>query len=455
MASFQFAGGSPAVSQLQSPPSSESRSSISFRHAGNWQGPPGTMDMLDMAHEQLRAVCERLDMPQNTFNMLSHIERAFVVNFPVRLDDGRIEIFEGFRVLHNSNRGPGKGGIRFSPDLNLREVCALAMWMTWKCAVVDIPYGGAKGGVRCDPRHMSMGEIERLTRRYTFEISPVIGQDTDIPAPDMNTNEQIMAWMMDTYSMGRGRTVHGVVTGKPIVLGGSQGRRQATARGCLFVVLRAMQKLGMKPEGARVAVQGFGNVGLHAALIAAQEYGMKVVAVSDVDTALYNPDGLDVAAAAGHAAREKTLRGFAGGQTITNAELLELECDVLIPAAVANQLTQLNAGRIRARIIAEAANGPTTPDADRIFSERGIVVLPDILANAGGVTVSYFEWVQDLQSYFWTEEIVNSNLRKIMEAAFDRVWEGSRKDKCDLRTAALMTGIRTIGNSAELRGLYP
>ena len=431
------------------------RQSIEFSKSTRWHGPPGTVDPLDMAQEQLRAVCERMELSQNTFNMLRHMERSFVVTFPVRMDDGRIELFEGYRVLHSSGRGPGKGGIRYSPDVNLREVSALAMWMSWKCAVVDIPYGGAKGGVRCNPRAMSAGEIERLTRRFTFEISPVIGPDTDIPAPDMNTNEQTMAWMMDTYSMGRGRTILGVVTGKPICLGGSQGRRQATARGCLFVTLRAMEKLGMSAEGARVAVQGFGNVGMNAALVAAREHGMKVVAVSDQFGALHNAAGLDVAAIADHSQRTGGVAGFDGADAMPPGELLELDVDVLIPAAVENQLTALNAPRVRARIVCEAANGPTTPEADAILRETGVPVLPDILANAGGVTVSYFEWVQDLQSFFWSEEQVNAKLRTVMETSYQRVDDMATRCKCDLRTAALMEGVSIIARSYELRGLYP
>jgi len=431
------------------------RQAIEFSKSTGWHGPPGTVDPLDIAQEQLRAVCERMDLSQNTFNMLRHMERCFMVSFPVRMDDGRIELFEGYRVLHCSSRGPGKGGIRYSPDLNLREVSALAMWMSWKCAVVDIPYGGAKGGVRCNARAMSSGEIERLTRRFTFEISPVIGPDTDIPAPDINTNEQTMAWMMDTYSMGRGKTILGVVTGKPICLGGSQGRRQATARGCLFVTLRAMEKLGMRAGGARVAVQGFGNVGMNAALIAAQDYGMKVVAVSDQFGALHNADGIDVAALAEHSQRAGRIAGFDGAEPIPPGDLLELDVDVLIPAAVENQLTSLNAPRVRARIVCEAANGPTTPEADTILRENGVTVLPDILANAGGVTVSYFEWVQDLQSFFWSEEQVNAKLRTVMETAYERVEATAQREKCDLRTAALMSGVSIIAKSYELRGLYP
>ncbi|MCX7019572.1 MAG: Glu/Leu/Phe/Val dehydrogenase [bacterium] len=432
------------------------RSRLSNPVPAEWHGPPGTIDPLDMATEQLRAVAERMGLEQNTFNMLAHFERTLKVAFPVRMDDGTIRIFEGYRVLHNTNRGPGKGGIRFHHDVTLNEVSAMAMLMTWKCALVDIPFGGAKGGVRCDVSAMSRNELERLTRRYTFEISPVIGPEIDIPAPDLNTSEQIMAWMMDTYSMGRGRTVLGVVTGKPITLGGSHGRRQSTARGCLVVILMALEKLGMSPAGARLVIQGFGNVGMNAALIAAREYGMSVVGAGDHKTSFCNPRGLDVAAMAEHAQRHGSLEGFTGdAESVTADELLLLDCDVLVPAAIAEQITVINAGRVSARVIAEAANGPTTPEADAVLNDRGILVLPDILANAGGVTVSYFEWVQDLQSFFWSEEQVNNQLRAIMSNAFDRVWSLAEKEKCDLRTAALMLGVNTIARAAELRGLYP
>jgi len=434
----------PASSRLMNPVPAE------------WHGPPGTLDPLDMATEQLRTVAERMGLEQNTFHMLAHFERTLKVAFPVRMDDGTIRIFEGYRVLHNTNRGPGKGGIRFHHEVTLNEVSAMAMWMTWKCAVVDIPFGGAKGGVRCDVSTMSRNELERLTRRYTFEISPVIGPEIDIPAPDLNTSEQIMAWMMDTYSMGRGRTILGVVTGKPITLGGSQGRRQSTARGCLVVILMALEKLGMNPADARIVVQGFGNVGMNAAVIAAQEYGMTVIGVGDHKASYYNPRGLDMAAMAEHAAKHGNLEGFTGDcETISGEELLTLDCEVLVPAALAEQITVMNADRLRTRIIAEAANGPTTPEADAILKDRGILVLPDILANAGGVTVSYFEWVQDLQSFFWSEEQVNHQLRNIMSDAFDRVWSLAEKEKCDLRTSALMRGVNTIARAAELRGLYP
>jgi glutamate dehydrogenase (NAD(P)+) len=408
-----------------------------------------------MALEQLGSVAEKLGLSQNSLNMLRRFERILTVCFPIRMDDGRIELFEGYRVLHNTSRGPGKGGIRYSPDVTVNEVAALSMWMTWKCAVVDIPFGGAKGGVCCDPRQMSISEVERITRRYTFEISSNIGPEIDIPAPDLNTNEQTMAWVMDTYSMGKGVTVLGVVTGKPLSIGGSHGRKQATARGVMHVVDSAMKKLKMKPKGSRVVVQGFGNVGMHAALIAADEYDMKVIGIADQYGALFNPKGIDVHALADHVAATGKVSAFGGAERIPGEDLLTLECDVLMPAAIENQITSVNADRINAKIVAEAANGPTTPAADKILDARGIVVLPDILANAGGVTVSYMEWVQGLQSFFWSEEQVNTQLKRIMESAFDRVWTLSRQENCDLRSAALMIGVRTISSATEIRGLYP
>lgn len=417
--------------------------------------PVGMVEPLEIALAQLQATVNRLNMSEFARKMLAHFERTLTVTFPVRMDDGHIEMFTGYRVLHNTMRGPGKGGVRYAPDLDLDEVSALAMWMTWKCAVVDIPFGGAKGGVQCDVRKLSRPELERLTRRFTFEISPVISPEMDIPAPDMNTNEQIMAWMMDTYSMGKGKTVLGVVTGKPVSIGGSHGRKQATGRGVLFVVLRALEKLGMKVEETRVAVQGFGNVGMHAALIAAHDYSMKVVAISDVAGAIANPAGINVEALAAYSAEHGSIVGFPDAQAIPPADLLTIECDVLIPAAIASQITELNAHHVKARIVAEAANGPTTPAADAILHDNGILVLPDILANAGGVTVSYFEWVQDLQSFFWSEEQVNEQLRRIMQSAFDRTWTVAEQEHCTLREAAMIIGVKTIAQAAEMRGLYP
>lgn len=416
---------------------------------------PGGMEPLDIAMQQFEAVAERLNLSDYARKMLRRFKRTFIVNFPVRMDDGRIELFEGYRIVHSTYRGPGKGGLRYSPDLTRDEVSALAMLMTWKCALVDIPFGGAKGGVRCDVRAMSPGEIERMTRRFAFEIGPIIGPVSDIPAPDMNTNEQIMAWIMDTYSMGQVGTVLGVVTGKPLTLGGSHGRRQATGRGVLYVLLKALEKLGMPAEGTRVAVQGFGNVGLHAADIAHREYGMKIVAVSDAYGAIHNPKGIDIPELIKHAGRTGQVLEFPEAETIPGPELLTIGCDVLIPAAVASQITPSNAPKLRCRIVAEGANAPTTPGADDILADRGIIVLPDVLTNAGGVTVSYFEWVQDLQSFFWSEEQVNAQLKNILQNAFDRTWKTSQDEKCSMRTAAMTIGVRTIATAAELRGLFP
>lgn len=417
--------------------------------------PGDTLSPLAIARNQLSIVGQRIRLSELSLALLGRFERTLEVDFPVRMDNGQIEVFSGYRVVHSTHRGPGKGGIRYSPDVDADEIRALAMWMTWKCAVVDIPFGGAKGGVRCDVRQLSLGELERLTRRFTFEISPLIGPTKDIPAPDMNTNEQTMAWMMDTYSMHAGHTVLGVVTGKPLTLGGSHGRKQATGRGVMNVATSAMAKIGMTPEGSRVVVQGFGNVGMHAALVASEVYQMKVVGISDAYGAVHNPNGLDLQGLAAHASEHGSVGGFREAESISSADLFGLDCDLLIPAATSGQVTSANAGSIRARVIAEGANGPTTPEADAILQDRGVLVLPDILTNSGGVTVSYFEWVQDLQSFFWSEGQVNERLREVMEAALERVWSLAQAEKCDLRTAALMIGMRTIATASELRGLYP
>ena len=424
-------------------------------NSAEWKGPPGTVDPLSMALEQLKCASERLGLSQDDYSMISHFESALHVEFPVRMDSGDIGVYRGYRIRHSTSRGPAKGGIRYSPEVTLNEVKALAMWMSWKCAVVDLPFGGAKGGVCCDTRTMSRTEIERMTRRFTFEISPMLGPDRDIPAPDVNTNEQIMAWMMDTYSMGRGHVVLGVVTGKPIEIGGSQGRRQATARGCLYILERAMEMQKMKTRGTELVIQGFGNVGMNAAIIATTQYGMKVTGVSDYAGGVFNPNGIDIDRLVAWVDKNRTVVGFPEADAVAHDDFLTLKCDALIPAAVENQITEINAHRINTRFVAEAANGPTTPSADRILNERGITVLPDILVNAGGVTVSYFEWVQDLQSFFWSEDEVNAKLKRIMLAAFDRVLATARQQKCDLRTAALMNGIGTVAQAASLRGLYP
>ncbi|HLI48357.1 MAG TPA: Glu/Leu/Phe/Val dehydrogenase [Chthonomonas sp.] len=406
------------------------------------------------ALHQLDIAARYLELDPGLHEILKHPERELTVHFPVKMDDGSIRIFTGYRVQHNLARGPSKGGIRFSPKTDLDEVRALAMWMTWKCAIVNIPFGGAKGGVVCDPKTLSPGELERLTRRYTSEISIVIGPDTDIPAPDMGTNAQIMAWVMDTYSMSCGRTVPAVVTGKPVSVGGSEGRNDATGRGIVVMAREALREYGRQLQGATVAIQGFGNVGSAAAKIFHQ-LGAKVVAVSDALGGIYNPNGLDIPALQECANRDGTLTTHTGGEKIGVKDLLELEVDVLVPAAVENQITTENAGRIRAKIVVEGANGPTTPAADRILNQRGIFLVPDVLANAGGVVVSYFEWVQDLQFFFWQEEEVNAKMEAIMERAYRDVRSMARREDVDMRLAAYLIGVRRVADATTTRGIYP
>jgi glutamate dehydrogenase (NAD(P)+) len=381
-------------------------------------------------------------------------KRSLIVDVPIRLDSGEVAHFEGYRVHHNTSRGPGKGGIRYHQDVTLSEVMALAGWMTIKNAVVNVPFGGAKGGIRVDPRSMSMAEVERLTRRYTSEIGSMIGPDKDIPAPDMNTNAQIMAWMMDTYSMGEGRTVTGVVTGKPLSLGGSLGRQDATGRGVFVSARQAAHKLSMPIEGARVVVQGFGNVGEASARMFA-EAGAKIIAVQDVSTTVYRPDGLDIAALRRYLLEHKTLQGAPECTEISKDEFWALPCEFLVPAALESQINRFNADKIGARIVVEGANGPTTPEADAILADRGIVVVPDVLANAGGVTVSYFEWVQDFSSFFWSEEEINQRLERIMAEAFEAIWQLSVDRKLPLRTAAFVIGCSRVLEARAIRGLYP
>ncbi|HEX9775234.1 MAG TPA: Glu/Leu/Phe/Val dehydrogenase [Actinomycetota bacterium] len=381
-------------------------------------------------------------------------KRSLTVSIPVRLDDGTVEVFRGFRVHHSIARGPAKGGIRYHPLVTLEEVQALAMWMTWKCALVGIPYGGAKGGVRVQPWALSDGELERLTRRYASEILPFIGPEMDVPAPDLNTDERIMAWIMDTYSSNKGYSVPGVVTGKPISIGGSLGRTGATSRGVVFSTLSAMRRLGMEIEGTRVAIQGFGKVGGRAAEIF-HDAGFHVVAVSDHKGGVFNPLGLNPSALRRHLAEAETIAGFPGADAISNAELLELDCEVLVPAAVEDQITEENADRVRAPLIVEGANGPTQPDADHALTARGVTIVPDILANAGGVTVSYFEWVQDIQAYFWTEDQVNKGLRAIMDRTFDDAWALSQEKGVRLRLAALALAIGRVAQAHIDRGLFP
>ena len=408
----------------------------------------------EVAVAQFDEAADRLGLSQSMRAVLSKPKRELIVNFPVRMDNGDVQMFTGYRVQHNITRGPAKGGIRFSPQVSLDEVRALAMWMTWKCAVVGIPFGGAKGGVVCEPRKLSRNELERLTRRYATEISMLLGPNSDIPAPDMNTNPQVMAWIMDTYSMHQGYSVPAVVTGKPLAIGGSEGRLEATARGVQIITREAMRHMDMRPEGARVVVQGFGNVGgITARLL--HEMGCKVVALSDISGGVHNAQGIDVPVAMRYSREHGGLRGLTGAKAITNQELLELPCDILVPAALENQLTKENAARVQARLIIEAANGPTTPEADQILNDKGIMVVPDILANAGGVTVSYFEWVQDLQDFFWAEQEINQRLEAIMMRAFTAVYNKASEQSTTLRMGAYLLAVARVAESTELRGIYP
>jgi len=409
-----------------------------------------------IAVEQFEQAADLIGLEDELRQILRTCKRELIVNFPVEMDDGSIRVFTGYRVHHNVAAGPAKGGIRYHPNVTLDEVKALAMWMTWKCAVMGLPFGGAKGGVRVDPKTLSPGELQNLTRRYATEISILIGPDQDIPAPDVNTNPQIMAWILDTYSMHRhgGVSVPAVVTGKPLLLGGSAGRLEATGRGVVFAIEEAAKTYGIDLSRARVVVQGFGNVGSTAALLLA-ESGSRVVAVSDSRGGIYNPNGLDIRAVLDFKQRNGTVVGFPEAEPVTNEELLELPCDILIPAALEEQITEANAARIQARLIAEAANGPTTPEADRILFDRGVIVLPDIYANAGGVTVSYFEWVQGLQQFYWTEEEVNSRLRSIMTRAFHAIHATAERYRVQLRTAALALAVQRVAEITRLRGIYP
>ncbi|MBV9269890.1 MAG: Glu/Leu/Phe/Val dehydrogenase [Candidatus Eremiobacteraeota bacterium] len=385
--------------------------------------------------------------------ILTHPSRQIIFSIPFQRDGGEIEVYTGYRVQYNFARGPAKGGIRFHPGVTLDEVTALAFWMTWKCAVVDLPFGGGKGGVTCDPGKLSQNELERITRRYAAELVEVVGPDKDVPAPDVNTNPQTMAWFMDTYSMHMRQSIPGVVTGKPLAIGGSRGRVEATGRGVMICGMDEMAYLGMVPENTRIVVQGFGNVGMYAAKLFA-ERGCSVVGISDVTGAYYNPDGLDIVKAVEHVQRIRSLDGFKGGDKISNGELLVSDCDVLVPAALEKVLTLENAGEVKARLIVEGANGPTTPEADRIFNERGIVVIPDIMANAGGVTVSYFEWVQDRMGYFWKESEVNERLEDTLLQNLHELRDITTRHKIPYRTAAYMLGIDRVVTSLKLRGVY-
>ena len=409
-----------------------------------------------MARQQVDIAAKYLDLESGLIDKLKNTKRELTVHFPVKMDDGRVRIFTGYRIQHNITRGPAKGGIRYHPDVDIDEMRALAMWMTWKTSVVNIPFGGAKGGVQCDPKSMSSRELENMTRRFTWEIAMMIGPDRDIPAPDVYTNPQVMAWIMDTYSILKGYSVPGVVTGKPLELGGSLGRHEATGKGVFITALEAAAQLKIPIRGARVAIQGSGNVGG----ISAQYFdraGAKVVAISDSKGGIYNKKGLDISRILECKTKYYCLLipGAKDGDEVTNEELLELDCDILVPSALENQITKKNASKIKAKIIAEGANGPTTPEADEILYDRGAFLVPDILANAGGVTVSYFEWVQNLQELLWSEDEISERLTRILKKAFAEVLSISKKEKVDMRTAALMLGIGRVAEATRLRGIYP
>ncbi len=405
------------------------------------------------AEARFNHAADLLGLDEGIRKVLGNPTRELTVNIPVQLDDGRVELFKGYRVQHSVARGPGKGGIRYAPDVNLDEVRALASWMTWKCAVVDIPFGGAKGGVICDPSLLSDGELERITRRYTAEIMDIIGPDRDVPAPDVNTNARVMAWIMDTYAMHLRHATTAVVTGKPMELGGSKGRTEATGRGCMIVTLEALKKFGLQPEDTRVVIQGFGNVGGMAARLMAAR-GFKIVSIVEYNGALYNKDGLDIPALMAYRKETGSIVNFPGGENVNKDEGLFRECDVLIPAATENVITSANADRLRCRILCEGANGPTTPLADGILAKNKVFVIPDILANAGGVTVSYFEWVQDRQGFFWSEDFVNQQLEERMVRSFQDVTAYGEKHKVDNRTAAYMLALDRVASAMKLRGIY-
>jgi glutamate dehydrogenase/leucine dehydrogenase len=414
-----------------------------------------TINPFETAKQQVDIVADLIGLDKGVTEVLKHPKRELTVNFPVRMDDGSYRVFTGHRVQYNMARGPTKGGIRYHPQVTLDEVRALAAWMTWKCAVVNIPYGGAKGGVVCDPKHLSRGELERLTRRFGSEIAPIIGPEMDIPAPDVYTDSQTMAWIMDTYSMLKGYSVPGVVTGKPISLGGSEGRGEATGRGCAYVVREAAKDLNVKVKGGTVAVQGFGNAGSVAANILAEEQGAKIVAVSDSKGGIWKADGLNPRAVEEHKAKTGSVVGFPGAKAISNEEVLEAKADILIPAALENQLTKKNADKVQAKIVAEAANGPTLPEADTILFEKKVTVLPDVLANAGGVTVSYFEWAQDIQGYFWPLNEVNNRLETVMTRSYKDVHGIANDRKVHHRTAAYVLAIQRVVDAIKIRGIYP
>ncbi len=418
------------------------------------QGDRIAKSAFDMALRQFNDAADKLGLDDDLRQILSSCKRELTVHFPVRMDDGTVKVFTGYRVQHNYSRGPGKGGIRYHPQVDLEEVKALAMWMTWKCAVVGIPYGGAKGGVICDPKSMSMGELERMTRRYTTEISLLIGPERDIPAPDVNTTPQVMAWLMDTYSMHKGYSVPAVVTGKPLSIGGSEGRNEATAKGCHFCIREACKVLGMDFKRSTAVIQGFGNAGAASARFLHDD-GAKVVAVSDSRGGVYNPSGLNPHDVIRYKQETGSVVGFPKTERVSNEEILELECDILVPAALERQLTEKNAPRIKAKLIAEDANGPTTPEADEILTAKGALIIPDILANAGGVTVSYFEWVQDLMALFWTPDEINAKLEQIMVRSFRDVKKTADDYGVNMRVAANMLAIKRVAEATRVRGMYP
>jgi len=407
-----------------------------------------------IAKQQFNRAADFLDLEPSMRHVLENAKRQLIVSIPVKMDGGDVQVFEGYRVQHNIARGPAKGGIRYHPNVTLDEVKALASWMTWKCATMGIPYGGGKGGVICDPKSLSRNELERLTRRYAFEIAPIIGPDRDIPAPDVYTDEQTMAWIMDTISMVRGHTELGVVTGKPISLGGSQGRAEATARGCLYALREACRVKNMSLKDARVSVHGFGNAGANIARLVVED-GAKVIAACDSKIAVYNESGIDIAAALKHKAETGSLAGLAGTKETECDDVLTMECDILLPSALENAITLKNVGNVKTKIIAELANGPTTPGADRVLDDQGVLLLPDILANAGGVTVSYYEWVQDQYSFFWTEDKINKTLEDTMRTAFNSVRETAEKYNTDMRTGAYILAVGRVVEATRVRGIFP
>lgn len=408
---------------------------------------------LESMMKRFDVAAEVLGLEKGVYDYLKTPVRQYIVSIPIQMDDGRIEVFEGYRVIHNDVMGPSKGGIRYSPDVSLDEVRALAAWMTWKCAVVNIPFGGAKGGVRCDPSKLTQIEIEKITRRYTANLMDVFGPDKDVPAPDMNTNETTMAWIMDTYSMHNRRTENAVVTGKPLILGGSLGRREATGRGVMVNTLAALEKIGMTPKGTTVVVQGFGNVGSISAQLL-EEQGCRILGISDVSGGYHNAGGIDLQSALKYVEKHRNLDGWKGGDPISQTDLLTLDCDVLVPAAKEDQITPSVARKVKAKIITEGANGPTTAKADAILQEKGVLVIPDILANSGGVTVSYFEWVQDRVGYFWSLQRVNRRLERMMRMAFDSVYQTAEKHNATMRIGAYILAIDKVARTLKLRGIY-